>query len=68
MMDIEKIAIALEFSIRGYLFGMGEATPVELKKDLKKILSPSSKLESDFIDRLFEKILDRKLREMASEE
>ena len=68
MMDIEKIAVALEFSIRGYLFGMGEATPGELKKDLKKILSPSSKLESDFIDRLFERILEKKLKEMASEE
>ena len=68
MIDIEKITVALEFSIRGYLFGMGEATIEELKKDLKEILSPSSKLESDFIDRLFEKILDRKLREMALEE
>ena len=66
-MDIEKIAVALEFSMRGYLFGMGEATPGELKKDLKEILSPLSKLESDFVDRLFERTLEKRLREMATE-
>ena len=37
MIDTDKVNLILEFSIRGYIFGVGEASPEELKKDLKKV-------------------------------
>ena len=62
MMDTKKIAVVLEFSIRGYLFGIGEATPKELKEDLKELFP---KPVSDLIDIQFDKILERKLKEIG---
>lgn len=63
MIDTDKVNLILEFSIRGYIFGIGEASPEELKKDLKKILS-TSKLALDFVDKQFDEILEKKLKEM----
>lgn len=63
MIDTDKVNLILEFSIRGYIFGISEASPEELKKDLKKILS-TSKLALDFVDKQFDEILEKKLKEM----
>lgn len=60
MIDTEKIDLILEYAIRGYLFGMGEASPEELKGDLKKILPEQS---SKYVDEQFGKILERYLKD-----
>lgn len=64
MIDTEKIALVLEFSIRGYLFGLGKASLKDFKKDLADLFPKNT---SNLVDKQFDEIWERKQKEMMFE-